>query len=91
MAQAPLTYRKHRNYRGELEYIAETGTHRYVVRRNRARSKEWLAEVYTLKAVGTLDPIMIADKLVTTLDYHFSRASAYTDAKAHADNHAPTG
>lgn len=47
-----------------LEYSAETSTHRYVVRRHPEDNSKWELKVWTLKAVGTLDPIMIADKVV---------------------------
>lgn len=46
------------------QYVAETDTHRYVVRRHPQDKKQWELLVFTLKPVGYLDPIMIADECV---------------------------
>jgi len=47
-----------------LEYHAETEKHRYVIRRHPEDNKKWALAVWSLKAVGHLDPIMIADKVI---------------------------
>jgi hypothetical protein len=62
-APKTLSFKKVQGALGR-EYSAETGTHRYVVRRHPEDNSKWELKVWTLKAVGTLDPIMIADKVV---------------------------
>ncbi len=86
-----LTYKRGKNALGETQYVAETKTHRYYVRQDsdrRPRDGKWIVVIWTLTTVGTVHPVTIADKLVETLDYHYSRAPAYADAQAHADKHA---
>lgn len=85
-----LTFKRTKNY-GETCYTAQTATHRYVALRDPSRRKrdgEWIVNVWTLKTVGAIDPLAIADEKVTVLDYHYTRASAYTDAQTHADRTA---
>ncbi len=47
-----------------LEYVAETDKHRYTVRRHPDNSEKWELRVHTLKAVGILSPIMVADQFI---------------------------
>lgn len=74
---APLKYSREKDAFGVVQYVAETETHRFVVRRNRAHRREWMAEIWTLKSVGFVDPIKVADEKVCDLEYNFSRAQAY--------------
>jgi hypothetical protein len=73
-----LKFRKSKNLLGETVYVAEHGTElRFKVYR---LDGQWLCEMWSLKKVGELDPIWIADKhLRTTNDTH--RKYVYEDAE----------
>lgn len=83
-----LTYTKQRNASREIEYMAQTPTHRYLVRRDDrpGRKSEWLAEVWTVKTAGFIDPLVVGDRLVLVINYCGSRAEAYELVQEHAEN-----
>lgn len=65
-----------------LEYVAETDKHRYVVRRHPDDSRKWELRVYTLKSVGFIEPIMIADEIVWAICSD-TKTEAVDDAHQH--------
>jgi hypothetical protein len=78
-AAKPLKYSRVKGVFGDTQYMAQTSTHRFIARRSRDRRGEWTCEVWTLKAVGTIDPILIADQKIYEIGYSSTRAEAYED------------
>lgn len=68
MTATKITFTRCRNLIDETEYRHETDTYRFIVRRTRDGSKLWAIEVWTLKTVGAIEPVLkIADKQRDTL------------------------
>lgn len=67
MTATKITFTRCRNLIDETEYRHETDTHRFIVRRTHDGSKLWAIEVWTLKTVGTIEPVLkIADRRIDT-------------------------
>lgn len=82
---AALRYKRVKDAFDNTEYMAETETHRFVARRSRVGLGEWVAEIWTLKPVGIIDPIMIADRKLWQLGESLTRAEAYQDIDNYRD------
>ena len=83
--EAPLKFSRSKDAFGETQYVAETETHRFYVRRSRERKGEWVMVVWTLKSVGITDPVMIADKEVFFLGNSLTKAEAVQDVQDYRD------
>lgn len=61
-----MKFTKMRDALDRITYVAETGTHQYVIRRceDYRWRKWWVTEVWTLKTVGQLSPVAVQDRLI---------------------------
>jgi hypothetical protein len=75
-----LTFKRTRDALGRMIYVAESERFRYVARS--AGKGMWDVEVWSLKAVGEIDPVFIADKQIASLC-----GVSYADAKAEANKY----
>lgn len=65
---AKITFTRHTNALGQTEYHHETDRFRFVVRPNADRYSKWEMMVWTLRTVGTMEPILkIRDRHVTSI------------------------
>src|ERR1044072_9721770 len=57
-----ITFTRSRNLSGQIEYLCETATHRYVTYKS---DSWWVTDIWTLERVGIMDPpLMIGRKKV---------------------------
>lgn len=63
-----IRLRKYTNALGQQGWVHQTDKHRFYVMRE---GRMWVTEAWTLMTVGTLDPLIIADRRV-------DRIAAYT-------------
>jgi hypothetical protein len=75
-----LTFKRMRDALERMTYVAESERFRYNVRS--AGKGLWEVEVWSLKLVGEIDPVVIADKQIASLV-----GVSYADAKAEAEKY----
>lgn len=87
-----MKFTRTRDALDNIVYIGESGTHRYRIKRIEGRGWRgwWTLEIWTLEAIGTLDPVMVAGKQVGT-DWIDSLIGAKEQAEKHAEENAPKG
>ena len=71
-----IKFTKTQTATGQAAYMHETDSHRFYVRRDPDNKGIWMAEVWTLRTVGILNPIKVTDRLHRTL-IGWTRAEAY--------------
>lgn len=75
-----LKFRRIKTGTGETRYMAETAKFRYYT--YRAFRGYWTVEVWSLRTVGTVDPLTIADRQIDT-----RVGISYADAKSEASKY----
>lgn len=71
-----IKFAKTQTATGQTQYMHETDGHRFYVRRDLDNPGIWMAEVWTLRQVGIIDPVKVTDRLDRTL-IGWTRAEAY--------------
>jgi hypothetical protein len=71
---------------GQVQYMHETDSHRFYVRRDLDNKGIWMAEVWTLRSVGIIDLVKVTDRQVRTL-IGWTRAEAYALVQQYIDTY----